>query len=355
MNNKSKMNNKKAFRRIRRTARQYLQSGQSRADIYRELKMLYPAHSESTLRSVMKTLKSEVGVLGTTVFDPNLYENCRTAAAARKKLPHKDQILATMQTPMCGSCSFNCGSCGLMGGRLISSVQDLRAKEVKKVASRMINDQAVDTGTVKQVVASSLSHVEKISTLNRLAAGKLKPINLDDSKGVSDARQYGAMTGPSMLHVDKIQKPKRRKRKTDEDRLSQELPGDEKISSKVAGLQKLLQPAKVKEIQAQKSVRYSDYYDVDASGSLGDSANVVSSRTAGKKQYEQEHLLQMKTVAKKIVRASSRRLSQGKMDLETAAKVYEQLETLISHGVRLGRQDRQIMRQVAALLGSLET
>jgi len=184
------------------SARSLLAQGKGLETITAYLEENFSHLTPVEMGKVASKLQKEIGILGRSAHDPNLYQSCEEAKAVKQKLASPHNLIATYRTPMCGSCSHNRkGSCGLIGGKLIAGVEDF-TPELARVAAKL----AVSEGrkTIQEATTilsnSKLSLRQKVASLN----GKQVTKNSRDQvSGLNQSRVFSAMlSGAAPLEVN---------------------------------------------------------------------------------------------------------------------------------------------------------
>lgn len=328
-----------------RYARHLMSKGIVGRDLTDNIDATYPGLSSAQKTRLAREIKKEMGVLGITAHDPNLYKTCEAAAESKKAHPNRDSLIATYQTPMCASCEFNRkGSCGLMGGKLVAGAKSI-PHEIVKVAARLASEYGrASEGQIRDILASDLADNQKVAAINM--ASNLIP---SDTRAENSSRTAAAIldnTHTKSLSVGEVDLTKAR---YGSDKGLEARAGDAEVSRQASDLGSFFDPVSLDLMPEAK-------FSKSAKASIGNRSVVEvpefdqnPNRTAS----EEEQMLQVGVALKKLSRVASKALASGAVNMAKAVTILARRDELCELGAIPTRPERAIFRQLEALRGDL--
>jgi len=361
---------KRQAKEVIASARSLMASGLLGKDLWGSLTETYPNLRKNVATKVKAAIRKEIGILGQAAHDPNMFKNCREATDAKKRTAAPELMVLTYRTPVCGSCSFNkAGSCGLMGGKLIASPEDISEESVRKTASLMMAENADHAQEIKNLVKAEASPKRRVAGLHLM---KLKPredSTATDAADVQRSRTVASIMDQKGMEIT-IQPAKRHatpkirnadQREQDQTNL---LPGDRVASRRVAKLGNLFHQETLNITENEKTGRrvaaqkvLGDLQISERKNGRGLTANAtfdVPMERAPKSKVIAEHQDQADEVYHKIVTRTASLLSKGNLTEAQAGQIKDRLDTLSQHGARRSRVGRKIERILSVMTGGIE-
>lgn len=329
-----------------RVARHLMAQGIVGKELTNGIDEAFPGLSDSQKTRLAREIKKEMGVLGITAHDPNMFKSCEAAADAKKQHQFRDSLIATYQTPMCASCAYNRkGSCGLMGGKLVAGAQAL-PHEIVKVAARIASESGrASEGQVHDIMASGLSDFQKVAAINMVESLDVQ----SDTKAQNSSRVASAILDNTQTKNLSIQDIDLTKPRFGSDRGFESRSGDEEISRQASEFTGLFEtsswdlPEETKtRTAAQVSIAG---YGITEVPEFSDNPNKTASL--------EEQMGQVSTALKKLSRVASKALAQGAMNMAKAVTVLAKRDELYELGAIPTASERAIFRQLEALRGDL--
>lgn len=329
-----------------RYARQLMAQGVVGKALTDEIDQVYPGLSESQKSRLAREIKKEMGVLGITAHDPNLYKSCEAASEAKKNHQFRDTLIATYQTPMCASCAYNRkGSCGLMGGKLVAGAQGI-SQEIALVASKLaVETGRASIGQVRDIMASDLSDNRKVAAINMVKSiGFENDTRAENSSRVASSILDNTHTKSLLVQDIDLTKPR-----YGSDRGLEARSGDDEVSREASSLGSVFNPIGMDllpEVEVKRS----------ATASLNNRGVVEVpefSASPNKIASEEEQMGQVSVAMSRLSRVASQALAKGAMNMAKAVTILARRDELCELGAQPNSTEKAIFRQLEALRGDL--
>lgn len=349
---------KKSTRAAIRTARSLMARGLLGRDLQSALVEAHPLLSPNQRKLVSNHLRKEVGILGQVAHDPNLFNNCKQATAAKEKHPHPHTLIATYRTPLCTTCAYNRkGGCGLMGGQLIASADAVDEKIVDRTASILVEDGLLPSSEAQRIASSPLPAGKRAAALHLRLALPIVDDKANAKAQQESRRMAGIMQNDTTIQVASGAMKGPRKASNREDREMdgslEAHPGDDRIARRAFAFDVALRPADMTiEIPGEPTPPRKDVRL--ASRSVFDVPKMDSGNHRKASAVKEEHLGHIQDEHDRVVRTAASLLARGDVDTEKASTLTQQLDVLRQHGAVATRRAERITRQLSALTGALE-
>jgi hypothetical protein len=238
-----------------------------------------------------------------------------------------------------------------MGGKLINGSTDIDEVSMSKVAKRLASEGDVSKSLIQKIATSNIPANKKVASMS-LSKNKDYIDPQENIKAQQDSRLAASIldTSDQDLVIPEIgtKGPRTAKNREFDESIFNERPGDDQISktaSKVAeelrGTDWDIEDGRRK--KARVSLKAHSNFDTPE-------YQEPKRRTAS----EDEQISQAQNQFNRIIRTASKRFANGAMTTNVAARMMADIEDLKSIGVRSSRKQRQLINQIANLIGDWE-
>lgn len=337
------------YNEILKQARKLMASGLSGRDLALELAPSLESLSTAQRKRLSQRISSEHYVLGHSLHDPNMFDNCRQAKASVENSPNRHYHILTYRTAECSGCTHRKGStCGLIGGKLVSSLDDIPESAASQTAELVSNETGLPVSDGLRR-ASKATPADKIARIHQIRlAGKQESTSQETRDHARSRTASAILDNTNDFHVNpkKLTGPSRSRNAEaleindfEEDESSKEASSYEDImasadldftipSPRTSSKMPFLDPERETAVPARQAARNS--------ATLEEESNAV-----------QKNLIL-------ATRKASFLFANGKMNTDAATKISRFVEKMIESGAHHTSQSRAIHHQLLAQSGSLE-